>query len=359
MGILNMILCLLRALLLGRAAVAAENLALRQNLIVLQRSAKRPRLQKRDRLFWVWLSTFWKDWRSCLVIVSPDTVLRWHRWGFQLYWRWKSRSETPGRPKIDAEIRNLIRRMSCENPTWGSPRIQSELQLLGYAVAESTVARYMCRHRKPPSQTWRTFLENHIGEIAAVDFFVVTTVRFRLLYCFIVLRHDRRRVVHFNVTPHPTARWAAQQIVEAFPCDEAPRFLIRDRNVIYDGCFRQRVRRMHIEEVIIAYRSPWQSPFVERLIGSIRRECLDHVIVLNETHLIRILTAYFEYYHESRTHLSLARNAPKPRQVEPPELGKVVAIPQVGGCTTDTPGRPEPAWRQGVGCPQFDGPCAL
>ena len=216
-------------------------------------------------------------------------------------------------------------------PTWGAPRIHSELQLLGYDVDESTVGKYMIRHRKPPSQTWRTFLENHVSDIAAIDFFVVPTVRFQLLYCFIVLRHDRRRVVHFNVTRHPTARWTGQQIVEAFPFDEAPRFLIRDHDSIYGVDFQLRVDHMNIEEVVIAYRSPWQSPYVERLIGSIRRDCLDHVIVLNEAHLRRILTDYFAYYHKSRTHLSLDRNAPMPREVEPPSCGRVIAIPMVGG----------------------------
>ena len=189
----------------------------------------------------------------------------------------------------------------------------------------------MCRHRKPPSHTWRTFLENHVPDIAAIDFFVVATVRFQLLYGFVVLRHDRRRVAHFNVTAHPTARWTAQQVVEAFPYYESPRFLIRDRDAIYGHDFRERVRTMGVEEVIIAYRSPWQSPYVERLIGSIRRECLDHVIVVSEAHLRRILTSYFAYYHESRTHLSLDQNAPVPRQVEPPSKGRVIAIPQVGG----------------------------
>jgi len=189
----------------------------------------------------------------------------------------------------------------------------------------------MCRYRRPPSQTWRTFLKNHVRDIAAIDFFVVQTVRFRLLYCFIVLRHDRRRVVHFNVTSYPTARWTAQQVIEAFPYDEAPRFLIRDRDEIYSTYFRERVKGMGIEEGVIACRSPWQSPFVERLIGSIRRECLDHVIVLNEAHLMRILTSYFEYYHRSRTHLSLDRNAPSPREIEPVEKGRVIAISQVGG----------------------------
>ena len=330
MGVVRVIVILFRAVLLPRAALAAEILALRHQLSVLQRSMKRTRLRKRDRIFWVCLCRLWTDWRSSLVIVKPETVIRWHREGFKLYWRWKSRKKA-GRPQANAEIRQLIRRMARENPTWGAPRIQSELALLGYTVDQSTVAKYMCRHRKPPSQTWRTFLENHAPDIAAIDFFVVPTVRFQLLYCFIVLRHDRRRVVHFNVTGHPTARWAAQQVVETFPYDEAPRFLNRDCDAIYGVDFRERVKHMGIEEVVIAYRSPWQSPYVERLIGSIRRECLDHLIVFDEAHLRRILTSYFAYYHESRTHLSLERNAPVPRRVEHPSEGKVIAIPEVGG----------------------------
>jgi putative transposase len=240
-------------------------------------------------------------------------------------------TEEDRRPKTDAEIQQFLRRMARENPTWGAPQIQSELALLGFTVAESTVASYMGRRRKPPSATWRTFLESHVPDIAAIDFVVVATVRFRFLYCFIFLRHDRRRVVHFNVTAHPTARWTAQQVVEAFPYDEAPRFLIRDRDAIYGVDFRERVKHMGIEEVVMAYRSPWQSPYVERLIGSIRRECLNYLIVFNEAHLRRILTSYFAYYHESRTHLSLDRNAPVPRRVEHPSEGKVIAIPQVGG----------------------------
>jgi transposase InsO family protein len=330
MGVGRTIFLFLRAYLIPRTAIAAENLALRQQLGVLQRSVRRPRLRQRDRIFWVWLSRVWSDWQSSLMIVKPETVIRWHRDGFRLYWRWKSRKK-PGRPKIDAEIRSLIRRMSRENATWGAPRIHSELALLGYVVTRSTVATYMIRHRKPPSQTWRTFLENHVPDIAAIDFFVVPTARFRLLYCFIILRHDRRRVVHFNVTAYPTARWTGQQIVEAFPYDEIPRFLIRDHDGIYGQDFRERMKHLGIEEVIIAYRSPWQSPYVERLIGSIRRECLDHVIVFSEGHLRRILTSFFAYYHEARTHLSLDRNAPVPREVEPPTMGKVIAIPQVAG----------------------------
>lgn len=330
MGVVRVIVILLRACILRRAALVAENLALRHQLGILQRSVKRPRLRPRDRIFWVWLSRLWSDWQSSLMIVKPETVIRWHRQGFRLYWRWKSRKK-PGRPEIDAEICSLIQQMSRENATWGAPRIQAELQLLGYTIAESTVATYMVRHRKPPSQNWRTFLENHVLDIAAIDFFVVPTVRFHLLYCFLVLRHDRRRVVHFNVTAHPTAHWTGQQIVEAFPYDEAPRFMIRDRDGIYGMDFRERVKHMGIEDVVTAPQSPWQNPFAERVIGSIRRECLDHVIVVNEAHVRRILASYFAYYHESRTHLSLGRNAPTPRRVEHPSEGEVIAIPQVGG----------------------------
>ncbi len=221
--------------------------------------------------------------------------------------------------------------MSRENPLWGVPRIQSELALLGYTVAESTVAKYKIRRPRPPSQTWRAFLDNHICDIVAVDFFTVPTATFRILFTFVVLRHDRRHVVHFNVTAHPTAEWTAQQIVEAFPFDDAPRFLIRDRDSIYGNAFQQRVKNMGIEEVLIAPRSPWQNPYTERLIGSIHRECLDHVIVLDERHLYRILRSYLDYYTRSRTHLSLDRNAPIERDVEPPCHGRVVSIPQVGG----------------------------
>ncbi len=221
--------------------------------------------------------------------------------------------------------------MSTEKPLWGAPRILSELQLLGHKVAERTVAKYMVRGEKPRSQTWRTFLDNHLQDTVAIDFFTVPTATFRVLYCFVVLCHDRRKVVHFNVTEHPTAAWTAQQIVEAFPWDEAPKYLIRDRDSIYGEEFTKRIKSMGIEEVRTAFRSPWQSPYVERLIGSIRRECLDHVIVFNEAHLMRILKDYFTYYHESRAHLSLERNAPTPRDIESSEQGDVISIAQVGG----------------------------
>jgi transposase InsO family protein len=309
----------------------AENLALRQQLAIYHRTIKRPRLRRQDRVFWVWLSRLWSGWQPALLIVQPRTVVGWHRQGFRLYCRWKSRPDKIGRPELEHAIQALIRRMCRENPLWGAPRIQAELTLLGHDVAESTVARYMLRPKKPSSPTWRTFLANHARDIVATDFFVIPTASFRLLYCFLILSHDRRRVLHFNVTEHPTSVWTAQQLTEAFPFQKSPRFVLHDRDSIYGDAFKERVKSLGIEEVITAPRSPWQNPFVERLIGSIRRECLDHVIVLNERHFTRILSSYFDYYHGSRTHLSLDRNAPAPRDVEPPDRGPVVAVPQVGG----------------------------
>jgi transposase InsO family protein len=251
--------------------------------------------------------------------------------GFKLYWRWKSKAGKVGRPNIHHEILALIRRMSRENPIWGAPRILSELRLLGYDVAQSTVAKYMVRLPKPPSLPWKTFLREQAHEIAACDFFTVPAVAFRVLYCFVVLSHDRRRVIHFNVTEHPSSQWTAQQIVEAFPYDDVPKYLLRDNDSIYGEAFRQRVKSLGIKEVRTAYRSPWQNPFVERLVGSVRRECLNHAIVLSERHLKRILREYFDYYNYSRAHMSLAGNSPLPRKVEPPDRGKVIAIPQASG----------------------------
>ncbi len=238
MSILGPILSLLQCFLKSRSQLALENLALRQQLIVLRRGIKRPKLRAADRMFWVSLARVWSGWRSSLAIVNPDTVIRWHRMGFKLFWRWKSWVDTRGRPPIKPEVIVLIRRMSQENHTWGVPRIQSELRLLGYDVAESTVAKYMTRRRHgPPSQSWRAFLKNHLRHTAACDFFVVPTATFRLLFCFIVLAHDRRRIVHFNVTRHPTAEWTAQQVVEAFPGDAlVPRYLLRDLDAIYLAC---------------------------------------------------------------------------------------------------------------------------
>ena len=321
---------LLRALLARRVNLAMENLALRQQLAILNRKIARPSLQNRDRFFWVAVSKLWPYWRPALLIVKPDTVVKWQRQGFRLYWRWKSRRKG-GRPRIDQEVRDLIRRLSRENPIWGTPRIQSELALLGYEVAESTVATYMIKQPKPPSQTWRTFLTNHANQIVACDFFIVPTVTFRVLYVFVLLRHKDRRILHVNVTPNPTADWTALQIVQAFPYDSAPRFLLRDNDGIYGAKFRQTVESLGIQEVRTAFRSPWQNPYVERVIGSIRRECLDRLIVLNESGLRKILDEYVRYYNEHRCHQSLASNARLPRKPDPPENGRLLATPVLYG----------------------------
>src|SRR5271169_3519140 len=316
----------------SRAALELENLALRHQLGVLQRSTrKRPKLTPVDRLFWVCLSRVWSDWRSVLAIVRPGTVLAWHRKGFRLFWTWKIRRGQRGRPTVPREVRNLIRRMCRENPLWGAPRIHGELLKLGIDIGESSVSKYMVRSHKPPSQTWRTFLENHLTQMVSIDFFTVPTIRFQVLYVFLVLAHDRRRILHFNVTAHPTAEWTGQQLREAFPFDQLPRYLLRDRDAIFGHEFREQVRGMGICEVLSAPRSPWQRAYVERVIGSVRRECLDHVIVFHESSLRRILTSYFDYYHRSRTHLSLRKDSPEPRAIQPPEMGSVVVLPQVGG----------------------------
>jgi transposase InsO family protein len=220
--------------------------------------------------------------------------------------------------------------MSRENPLWGAPHIHGELLKLGFAIGETSVAKYMVRHRQPPSQTWRTFLNNHVKALVSVDFFTVPSIRFQVLYVFLVLAHERRRVVHFNVTAHPTAAWAAQQLREACPFDQV-RYLLRDRDQIFGAEFRRQVRDMQIQEVLLAPQSPWQRACVERVIGSIRRECLDHVIVFNEAGLHRTLSLYFSYYHRTRPHLSLEKDSPEPRALQPPELGPVVAVSQVGG----------------------------
>ena len=314
-----------------RASLQAEILALRHQVAVFQNNApRRLRLHRCDRFLWVVLYRLWSDWRRCLHMVQPETVLRWHRRAFAWHWTRKSR-RLPGRPEVAANIRDLILRMRQANPLWGAPRIHGELLKLGIAVAQSTVAKYLPRPRKPPSQTWRTFLTNHLAQTAAIDFFIVPTATFRVLFVFVVLSHERRRVVHFGVTEHPTEEWTMQQMREAFPWAEAPRYVLRDRDAIYGRDFADITRDMGLEEVLTAPRSPWQNPFVERLVGSIRRECLDQVIVWNERSLRRTLQRYFAYYQRSRTHLALAKDTPEPRTVEPPEKGRVVAIPQVGG----------------------------
>ena len=322
----------LRQGLRSRFALHAEILALRHQLLVLQRTSRgrKLRLNVADRVLWVWLSQLSGEWRSALLIIKPETVIAWHRRGFRLYWSWKSR-HSHGRPSVSKEVIDLIRKMSLANPRWGAPRVHGELLKLGLKLAESTVAKYMVRHRKPPSQTWRAFLTNHATTLVSSDFFVVPTVFFRVLFVFVILSHDRRRVVHIAVTEHPTSEWVSRQLLEAFPWDSTPHYLLRDRDRSYGENLSEAARRLGIREVLTAAQSPWQNGYVERLIGSIRRECLDHVIVLSETGLRRILKSYFEYYERSRTHLSLGKDSPITRAVQSATMGRVVEISQVGG----------------------------
>jgi putative transposase len=264
----------------GHRAVALEKLALRHQLAVFTRRNQRPPLRRRDRILWVLLAHAWRDWRSALVMVQPDTVVRWHREWLRRRWRQRSKADRPGRPSTDAAIRSLIAQMSAANPLWGARRIHGELHKLGVDIAERTVSRLIRHRHRPPSQTWRTFLTNHVTSLVSMDFFTVPTVTGRVLFVLVLLSHHRRRI-HLRITEHPTAEWTAQQIIEAFPEASAPHWLLRDRDAIYGEVVRRRLATMGIQEVVSAPSSPWQNPYVERLIGSVRRECLDHVIVFN------------------------------------------------------------------------------
>ena len=280
-------------------------------------------------MFWVVLSRFWSKWTSVVHIVQPATVIRWHRQGFRYHWCWKSRP--CGRPRIDSETRQLVRKMSLANPLWGAPRIHGELLKLGIDISEATVSKYLVRRRGPPSQNWRAFLQNHSKELISLDFLTVPTARFKILFVLVILSNDRRRIMHFHVTDHPTAAWTAQQLVEACGMDEKPKYLIRDRDAIYGAVFSRRAQTLGIEEVLTAYRSPWQNPYAERVIGSIRRECLDHVIVLGPGHLKRVVTQYVDYYNGVRTHLSLCKDSPDRRPVHHSNEGRIVELKKVGG----------------------------
>lgn len=319
----------LRSSVRNQHDLALENLELRQQLATLKFRGPRPNLTDSDRLFWVVLSRFWPDWTSVVHIVQPATVIRWHRQGYRYYWRWKSRPL--GRPRIDRETRQLVRRMCSANPFWGAPRIHGELLKLGIDISEATVSNYMVRRRGPPSQGWRTFLQNHSKELISLDFLTVPTSSFKILFVLVILSNDRRRIMHSNVTDHPTAAWTAQQLVEACGMNDKPNYLLRDRDAIYGKRFSQRAQTLGINEVITAYRSPWQNPYAERVIGSIRRECLDHVVVLGSTHLKRVLTRYVDYYNGVRTHLSLGKDSPDQRPIQFSGEGRIVEPKKVGG----------------------------
>jgi transposase InsO family protein len=315
-GLFCFVLAILVSSLKSKRRLEAENAALRHQLIVLRRMIRgRPRLTNNDRWFFIQLYRWFPSILQVLTIIRPETLVRWHRAGFRRYWRWKSCSRG-GRPRIETELRGLIRRMSIENPLWGAPRIHGELLKLGFAVAQSSVAKYMVKRRGPPDQGWRTFLHNHAPEIAAMDLFVVPTIGFKMLYGFVIVRLDRRDLVWINVTTNPTAEWVARQITEAFPWNEAPRYMIRDRDRIYGAVVTRRLRAMGIRDRPTAPASPWQNGFAERLIGSIRRECLDHVVIWGEAHLCRVLKPYADYYNGVRTHRFLNKDAPVSRPIQ-------------------------------------------
>ena len=295
--IFNLIWWAVVGLFRSRASLEAEILTLRHQLNVLRRkSPKRLALRNLDRL--VFAGLYWLVPRvvNALVIVEPETVIGWHRAGFRSFWRWKSRCRG-GRPKVPFEIRQLIRDMSLANQLWGAPRIHGELLKLGIDVGQTSVAKYMAKHRRPPSQGWKTFLRNHADGIASIDLFVVPTISFRLLYGLLILRHGRRHMLWLGVTAHPTAESIARQLTEACGWDPAPRYIVRDRDRVYGAVFTRRLRAMGIRDRPTAPRSPWQNGHTERLIGSIRRECLDHVIVFGERHLRHVLLSYMQYYN--------------------------------------------------------------
>jgi transposase InsO family protein len=328
-GLFCFVLTVLASPFKSKLRLEAENAVLRHQLIILRRRLHgRVRLTNHDRWFFIQLYRWFPSILKILTIIRPETLLHWHRAGFRWYWRWKSRRRG-GRPQIETELRALIRRMSIENPLWGAPRIHGELLKLGFEVAQSSVAKYMVKRCGPPSQGWRTFLRNHAQDIAAMDLFVVPTIGFDLLYAYIIVRLDRRELVWINVTTNPTAEWVARQITEAFPWDGAPGYIIRDRDRIYGTVVTRRLLAMGIRDKPIAPASPWQNGFAERLIGSIRRECVDHIMVLGEAHLLRILKSYARYYNETRTHLALEKDAPLSRTVK--RAGRVLCRPVLGG----------------------------
>jgi transposase InsO family protein len=313
----------------SRASLEAEILVLRHQLNVLRRkSPQRITFSAFDRMVFARLYALVPSILDVLKIVKPDTVIRWHRAGFRAYWRWKSRARG-GRPSTSAEIRQLIGEMSIANPLWGAPRIHGELLKLGIEVGQTTVAKYMVKQRRPPSQGWKTFLYNHADGIASMDLLVVPTISFRLLYGLLILQHGRRELLWLAVTAHPTAEWIAQQVTEAFSWRDAPRYVVRDRDRVYGSEFIRRIRAMGIRDRPISARSPWQNGYAERLIGSIRRECLDHVVVFGERHLRNLLRSYQQYYNGCRTHLSLDKDAPVSRAVT--VHGCIVVSPVLGG----------------------------
>jgi transposase InsO family protein len=329
---ISLLFAILRAAFRAQEDMVLENLALRHQLAILMRSARRPRLEPADRLLWCWLSRRWSRWRSAVVVVQPDTIVRWHRTAWRHYWTWRSR-RPPGRPRISAEVRDLIQRLARDNPRWGAVRIQGELRKLGIAVSARSVRRYRRRVKpRPPSQSWRTFLRNHAPQIWAADFLTVQTLSFHTLYVFFFVTHERRRVVHLNVTAHPTAEWVWRQLIAATPWGEQPRYLVRDRDRCYGANFIPRALKLGIKTVLTPIHAPKANAIAERLVGTLRRECLDHLIIFNERHLLRLLREYVAHYNAGRPHRALELDPPS-ATVHPALVsgGRIIARPVLGG----------------------------
>lgn len=303
---------------------------LRHQLNIYKRKKKRPKLENIDRIILVWISRIFSNWKSALLVVNASTLTGWHKKGFKLYWKRKSRRV--GRPNIDWELIKLIRIMQKENPLWSPQRIQGELAILGFSVCDNTVAKYMRKPKTDPGkiQRWLTFLRNHAKYTVGIDFLVVRTISFKALYVFVAISHDRRKILHFAVSSNPHSQWAIQQLRETFAFDETTKYVIRDNDGIYSPEFKRAIRRFGLKDTPTAPRSPWQNPFCERVIGTLRRECLDHMIILSEKQLYNVLHEYiFEYYNVSRTHMSLDKDSPEHRPIQ--KDGKIVSKPILGG----------------------------
>ena len=305
-----------------------EIIFLRKQLEILNRSNNKIWIKNRDRLFFTFIKSIFSNWKSSLIIIKPETVIKWHRKGFQLYWIWKSKRK--GRPRIETEIIQLIKQMAEDNPQWGIPRIHGEVLKLEFDISESTVQKYVPKtNDRTSGQRWKTFLKNHASEIISIDFLTVPTINYKLLYVLVFLSHQRRKIIHFNVTAHPTSEWSTQQLRNALQEFDIPKFLIRDRDTKFGYLFSQSVSDFGINEIVTAYRSPWQNGYCERVIGSIRKEFLDHIIVINENHLRKLLKEYFHYYNFQRTHLGLGKDSPVSRSVQ--IVGKIERIPFANG----------------------------
>jgi len=327
---LTLLLAVVGAALRDRSDLLAEHLLLRHQLAVLTRpTRRRPRLRTRDRLLWVLARRLRRDWREHLVLVRPETVVRWHRHAWRLFWRWRSRTRL-GRPRLSQEVRELIAAMARDNPLWGTERIRGELLKLGLAVSNRSIRRYRGRGpARPSSQTWRTFLRNHAATIWAADLFTVQTVTFRTLYVLFFIAHGRRELVHVAFTAHPAAAWVWRQLVEATAWGRRPRHLVRDRDAVYGGDFTARARRLGIETVLTPVRAPRANAIAERVVRTLRNECLDHIIVLNEEHLRAVLREYTTYYNTARPHRSLGLQPPLPDERN--LTGPIRTRPVLGG----------------------------